>query len=62
MKRWSKLSPEKRHQLFIRFICASGFFTAVALIGKITGVLSTDVDAIIGLIAMVLVLIAASLM
>ena len=62
MKRWSKLSPEKRHQLFIRFICSSGFFTAVALIGKITGALSTNANAIIGLIAMVLVLIAASLM
>lgn len=62
MKLWSKLSPERKHQLFLRFIIASGTLTAVALIGKVFGLLSTDVDSIIGLIAMVLVLIAASLM
>ena len=62
MRLWSKLSPERKHQLFLRFIIASGTLTAVALIGKVFGLLSTDVDSIISLIAMVLVLIAASLM
>lgn len=62
MKLWSKLSPERKHQLLLRFIIASGTLTAVALIGKVFGLLSTDVDSIISLIAMVLVLIAASLM
>jgi len=62
MKLWSKLSPERKHQLFLRFIIASGTLTAVALIGKVFGLLSTDVDSIISLVAMVLVLIAASLM
>ena len=62
MKRWNKLTPEQKHRLFIVFICVSGVLTAIALIGKITGLLSTDADAIVGLIAMVFVLIAASLM
>jgi len=62
MRLWTKLTPERKHRLFLRFIIASGTLTAVALIGKVFGLLSTDVDSIISLVAMVLVLIAASLM